>query len=548
MYSTALSYLNNETYLTQANFTGLCVGRTKPRGYFGTVGTIHKSVPYDWGGYQTVSEFNSFMAQGYLAGDIDTVNPTASWGTETCSYGVDCSGFLSRVWGTGHRTTVDLPDIAIEIGKSQLQRGDIINRKKDHVAMFDRIDSDGKLWTLEATKYNSYDRVVSIRNDSWARFNGYSYYRYNNVCSDTKTMTSLSITGPLSVNESSSASYEAIVKWNDNSTTTVSPSWSESSSYATITSNGVLKADSVSADKTVTVSATYTSGGVTKTAVKDVTIVNGGKKLTSLSITGPSSINENSSARYEAIAKWSDNSTSTVTPNWSEDSSYTTISSNGLLNAESVSSKKTVAVKASYSIGDVTKTARKDVTIVDVGKTLKSLSINGPSSVNENSSASYEAIVKWSDNSTSTVTPNWSEDSSYATISSGGLLKVTSVSSKKTVTVRATYSFGDVTKKATKDVTIADVGKTLKSLSINGPSSVNENSSATYEAIAKWSDNSTSTVMPNWSEDSSYTTISSSGVLKAKSVSSKKTVTVKATYSFGDVTKKDTKDVKIIDR
>lgn len=85
--------------------------------------------------------------------------------------------------------------------------------------------------------------------------------------------------------------------------------------------------------------------------------------LTGLSITGPSSLNESSSADYDAMAKWSDHSTTTVKPDWSENSSYTTISSSGLLEAKSVSSNKTVAVKATYSFGGVTKTATKDVTI-----------------------------------------------------------------------------------------------------------------------------------------------------------------------------------------
>lgn len=268
--------------------------------------------------------------------------------------------------------------------------------------------------------------------------------------------------------------------------------------------------------------------------------------LTSLSITGPSSLNENTSAGYEAIAKWSDNSMTTVKPDWSENSSYTTISSKGVLEAKSVTSNKTVTVKASYSFGGVTKTATKNVTIVD-GKTLTSLSITGSSSLNENSSTDYHAVAKWGDNSATTVKPDWSENSSYATISSSGLLEATSVSSNKAVTVKATYSSGGVTKTATKDVTIVD-GKTLKSVSISGPSSVNENSSADYDATAKRSDNSTTTVKPDWSENSSYTTISSTGLLEARSVSSNKTVTVKATYSFGGVTETATKDVTVRNR
>jgi hypothetical protein len=52
--------------------------------------------------------------------------------------------------------------------------------------MFDRLASDGNVHTIEATAYNNYDRVVNIYN-GWARFNGYRFYRYNNVCGTTST-------------------------------------------------------------------------------------------------------------------------------------------------------------------------------------------------------------------------------------------------------------------------------------------------------------------------------------------------------------------------
>ncbi len=54
---------------------------------------------YDWGGFDAVSHFSSQMDQGKQAGDIDTVNPPGVYGTESCSRGVDCSGFVSRALG-----------------------------------------------------------------------------------------------------------------------------------------------------------------------------------------------------------------------------------------------------------------------------------------------------------------------------------------------------------------------------------------------------------------------------------------------------------------
>jgi len=105
--------------------------------------------------------------------------------------------------------------------------------------------------------------------------------------------------------------------------------------------------------------------------------------------------------------------------------------------------------------------------------TLSSLSISGPSSLNEGSSGTFSATASWSDGSTSSVTPSWSENSSYASISSGGVLSASSVSSNQTVTVTASYSSGGVTRTATRSVTIVDVPagtvSALQNIAITGP-------------------------------------------------------------------------------
>ena len=219
-----------------------------------------------------------------------------------------------------------------------------------------------------------------------------------------------------------------------------------------------MTTSAVTANQTVTVSASYTSGGVTKAATKSVSIIDVPlvKTLSGLTITGPSSVNESSSGTYTAMASWSDGSTSTVTPVWSENSTYATISTGGVLTTSAVTADQTVTVSASYTSGGVTKTATKAVSIIDVPlvKTLSGLTINGPNSVNESSSGTYAATASWSDGSTSTVTPAWSENSTYSTISPGGLLTTSAVTADQTVTVSASYTSGGVTKTATKAVSI----------------------------------------------------------------------------------------------
>ena len=75
----------------------------------------------------------------------------------------------------------------------------------------------------------------------------------------------ITISGPVSVDENSSGSYAATADWNDGTTSTVTPTWSVDSVYAAISTAGVLTTAAVTSDRTVTISASYSSNGVTKT-------------------------------------------------------------------------------------------------------------------------------------------------------------------------------------------------------------------------------------------------------------------------------------------
>jgi chitinase len=90
--------------------------------------------------------------------------------------------------------------------------------------------------------------------------------------------------------------------------------------------------------------------------------------LSSLSISGSNFVSENNSTSFAATATFSDNTTHTVTDNavWSENSGNATINSSGVLTASAISQDTTVTVQASYTVGGVTKTATKVITIIDV--------------------------------------------------------------------------------------------------------------------------------------------------------------------------------------
>ena len=180
MYDNAYYYINNSKYLNATNISGACNGRGKPR-YLGGAGT-YGSVAYDWGGWDTVAGYNSLLNSNYKAGDIDVYNPWP-YGVESCSVGVDCSGYVTRVWGRTDQkySTNTLPNISYALaGYWETFQGDIMNKPNDHVRLIHWRDGNGAgVW--EATIDAGYDRAIS-RYLYWDRFNGYTARRYNLVC------------------------------------------------------------------------------------------------------------------------------------------------------------------------------------------------------------------------------------------------------------------------------------------------------------------------------------------------------------------------------
>jgi hypothetical protein len=88
------------------------------------------------------------------------------------------------------------------------------------------------------------------------------------------TMTGLSIKGPSSMSSYGTATYTATASWSDSSTSTVTPTWSVNPQVAEISPGGVLSCQAIDSDQMVTVTATYSSGGITETATMNVTITN----------------------------------------------------------------------------------------------------------------------------------------------------------------------------------------------------------------------------------------------------------------------------------
>ena len=218
----------------------------------------------------------------------------------------------------------------------------------------------------------------------------------------------------------------------------------------------------MTSNQTATVTASYTSGGVTRTATRSVTIVNA-------RASAASSVNEVGTGTYTATATWSDGTATSVTPSWSENSTYATISTGGVLTTSAVTSNQAVTVTASYASGGVTRTATRSVTIANVTATLTGIAVSGPTSVNEGGTGTYTAMGTWDNGTTAAISPTWSVSASYATIGVAGALTASTVTADQTVTVTASYGG----RTGTMSVTIVDAPGTVpaeaKNIGITGP-------------------------------------------------------------------------------
>ena len=115
-----------------------------------------------------------------------------------------------------------------------------------------------------------------------------SFFAACSSASKKNNLTNLIVTGATSVKAGATSAYTATASFSSGTskTVTAASTWSVSSSAAAIGSSGVLTAAQVTTNQAVTVSASYTSGGVTKKASMSVTIV--APSISSISINSTS--------------------------------------------------------------------------------------------------------------------------------------------------------------------------------------------------------------------------------------------------------------------
>jgi hypothetical protein len=140
-------------------------------------------IAYDWGGMDDPSAFGARLKKGFAAGSHQW-HECNSCGV--CTTGMDCSGFVSYVWGqrTTKYSTNSIKALtgALPAGFDKyrdLRPGDTLNKPGSHIVLFDGYDTDGKPFVYEAAGA-PVSRVLRQKR-SWAGLNGFSPMRYANL-------------------------------------------------------------------------------------------------------------------------------------------------------------------------------------------------------------------------------------------------------------------------------------------------------------------------------------------------------------------------------
>ena len=365
-----------------------------------------------------------------------------------------------------------------------------------------------------------------------------------------KTLVSIAITGDVAIATASSATYVCTATWSYGDSTTITPTWSLSATtYASVDADGkVVNKNTTDEDQTVTLTASYKVGDVTKTATKDTTLSK--RTLENIAIDGDATIATGGFATYTCTATWSYGDSTTAAPTWTlSNTTYASVDATGkVMNKNTTNEDQTVTLNATFTSGDITQTAAKDIRLAK--RTLESITVDGVSRIASGEASTYSCTATWSDGTTSTVTPEWSlSDSPYASVVADG--KVTNKNTTggdKSVRLTASYTFGDATKTAQTNITLSK--RTLAELTIAGDGIIPSGGAATYVCIANWSDGEQSNVVPTWSLSSTnYASVDTDGkVTNKNSMDEDQTLTLTATYTFGDVTKTASKTIVLTNR
>ncbi len=103
-------------------------------------GIVNQGIPYQWGGFATLEQFDRDVATGKAAGDVYTQKKRQLLDAAVSRHatGIDCSGFVSRCWRLPRSfSTREFHSICDPVPSwDDLRPGDILNTFNNHVCLF----------------------------------------------------------------------------------------------------------------------------------------------------------------------------------------------------------------------------------------------------------------------------------------------------------------------------------------------------------------------------------------------------------------------------
>jgi hypothetical protein len=179
--ATAEAYRTTKWLVSPANYRSGAVSAClpasgklwkRPGPVEGQMGKLVEGVPYNWGGYDSLSQFTTRIAQNAVGGNICTCRSGYNC-VNSKAAGVDCSGFVSRTWDTRRYTTVSLMQAARRLPSyKELKPGDALNKPNSHVRLFVSLSPAGN-GSIRAYEASASCGKVCLRDFSSKQLEGY---------------------------------------------------------------------------------------------------------------------------------------------------------------------------------------------------------------------------------------------------------------------------------------------------------------------------------------------------------------------------------------
>jgi hypothetical protein len=207
--------------MAQRNVLNLCSSPKWTQTPFASGASV-TGEPYNWGGWTTPTDFRTAIAGSAYAGNRCTSTQGNPYGFMANTVGVDCSGFLTRLWqlsgklstSSNANPSVQSVTVAIRGGianaKYTMRPGDVFLKTDSHVAVLVSSTASGP---VVAEAVGTYWRVVQ-RPSLWSDWSAYEPRRYPNL-QDAGLGLLVLLSPPATVRSGSAMSVQATIRETD---------------------------------------------------------------------------------------------------------------------------------------------------------------------------------------------------------------------------------------------------------------------------------------------------------------------------------------------